>query len=73
MIKNQLTNVKEYEFDNPPIQKIDFLIDQSIRDCHNKFFIHLIMCVHKFLILQILVILRQLISQFSIKLWVCMS
>ena len=30
--------VREYEFDNPPIQNIDSLIDNSIRDCHNKYF-----------------------------------
>ena len=30
--------VKEYEFDNPLIQNIDSLIDNSIRDCHNKYF-----------------------------------
>ena len=36
--ENQLTIVKEYEFDNPPIQRIDSLIDNSIRDCHNKYF-----------------------------------
>ena len=35
---NRLTIVKEYEFDKPPIQKIDSLIDNSIRDCHNKYF-----------------------------------
>ena len=34
MNKNQLTIVKEYEFDNPLIQKIDSLIDDCIRDCH---------------------------------------
>ena len=38
MNKNQLTVVKEYEFDNPLIQKIDSLIDNSIRNCHNKLF-----------------------------------
>ena len=38
MNANQLTIVKEYEFDKPPIQKIDSLIDNSIRDCHHKFF-----------------------------------
>ena len=38
MNENQLTVVKKYEFDNPPIQKIDFLIHNSIRDCHNKYF-----------------------------------
>ena len=38
MNKNQLTIVKEYEFDNPLIQKIDSIIDNSIRDCHNKYF-----------------------------------
>ena len=36
--QNQLTIVKEYEFDNALIQKIDCLIDNSIRDCHNKYF-----------------------------------
>ena len=38
MNANQLTIVKEYEFDNPLIQKVDSLIDNSIRDCHNKCF-----------------------------------
>ena len=36
--ENQLTIVKEYEVNNPLIQKIDSLIDNSIRDCHNKYF-----------------------------------
>ena len=36
--KNQLTLVKEYKFDKPLIQKIDSLIDTSIRDCHQKHF-----------------------------------
>ena len=31
---NQLTIVKEYKFDNPPIQKIDSLIDISLTHCH---------------------------------------
>ena len=38
MNQNQLTIVEEYEFENPSIQKIDSLIDNSIRDCHNKYF-----------------------------------
>ena len=38
MNKNQLTMVKEYEFDKPPIQKIEYLIDKSIRDCLHKYF-----------------------------------
>ena len=38
MNENQLTIVEEYEFDNPTIQKIDSVIDSSIRDCHNKYF-----------------------------------
>ena len=39
MNENQLTVVvKEFEFDNVPIQKIDSLIDDSIRDCHHKYF-----------------------------------
>ena len=36
--KNQLTLVKEYEFSNPLNTKIDPLIDNSLRDCHNKYF-----------------------------------
>ena len=35
---NENVIVKEYEFDNPPIQKIDSIIDNSIRDCHDKYF-----------------------------------
>ena len=38
MNENQLTIVKEYEFDNPLITKIDSIIDNSITDCHNKYF-----------------------------------
>ena len=30
--------VKDYEIDNPLIQKIDSIIDNCIRDCHNKYF-----------------------------------
>ena len=37
-ILNENVIVKEYEFDNPLIQKIDSLIDNSLRDCHNKYF-----------------------------------
>ena len=36
--ENQLTIVNGYEFDNPLIQKVDSLIDNSIRDCHNNYF-----------------------------------
>ena len=36
MIKNVI--VKENHFNKPLIQKIDSLIDNSIRDCHNKYF-----------------------------------
>ena len=36
--EDQLTLVKEYEFKNPLITKIDSLIDNSIRDCHHNYF-----------------------------------
>ena len=36
--RKSVNHVKEYEFDNPLIQKIDSLIDNSIRDCHDKYF-----------------------------------
>ena len=35
---NAIVIVREYEFDKPLIQKIDSLIDNCIRDCHNKYF-----------------------------------
>ena len=38
MNENQLTIVKEYEFDNPLIQEIDSIFDDCIRNCHYKFF-----------------------------------
>ena len=38
MNENQLTIVEKYEFNNPLIQKIDSVIDISIRDCHHKHF-----------------------------------
>ena len=37
-ILNENVIVKEYEFDNPLITKTDSIIDNSIRDCHNKYF-----------------------------------
>ena len=37
-VLNENVIVKKYEFDNPLIQKIDSIIDNSIRDCHNKYF-----------------------------------
>ena len=30
---NQLTIVKEYQFDKPPIHKIDSIFDSCLRDC----------------------------------------
>ena len=38
MNENQLTLVKEYEFNKPLIHKIDSVFDNCIRDCHNKYF-----------------------------------
>ena len=38
MNENQLTIVKEYEFDNPLIQDIHSTNDNSIRDYHHKYF-----------------------------------
>ena len=38
MNNNQLTVVKEYNFDNPLIQNIDSIIDKCYRDCHHKYF-----------------------------------
>ena len=38
MNENQLTIVKENEFFEPDIHKIDSIIANCIRNCHNKFF-----------------------------------
>ena len=38
MNEDQLTIGKEYEFDNPLIQKIVSIIDDCIRDCHYECF-----------------------------------
>ena len=37
-ILNENAFVKEYKIDKPLIQKIDSIIDNSIRDCHKKYF-----------------------------------
>ena len=36
---NENVLVKVYEFDNPLIQKVDSLIDISVRDCHIRYFL----------------------------------
>ena len=56
--ENQLTIVKEYEFDEPPIHKIDSISDNCIRDCHKKIFRHWVIYVYMILNLEILVILN---------------
>ena len=38
MNQNQLTVVKEYEFDNPLFQSIDSIINKCYRDCHKKYY-----------------------------------
>ena len=73
MNKNQLTIVEEYEFDNPFIQKIDSLIDNSIGDYHHKYFHTFDHICEYDLNFTILVIMNKLISQFLINAWVCMN
>ena len=36
--ENELTVVKEYEFENPPIQNINSIINTCYLDCHDKYF-----------------------------------
>ena len=38
MNENQLTIVREYEYIKPLIQKIDSIIDNYYRGCHNDYF-----------------------------------
>ena len=38
MNENELYVVKEYKFDSPLITKIYSIIDNCIKDCHNKYF-----------------------------------
>ena len=35
---NEIDIVKENEFDKPPIQKIDCIVDDCTRDCNHKYF-----------------------------------
>ena len=49
MNENRLTIVKNYEFDKPLIHKVDSIIDNCIRGCHNKyFFMFENKCVYEF-------------------------
>ena len=36
---NENVIVKDYEFNNPLIQKVDSITNNCIRDCHDKFFL----------------------------------
>ena len=38
MNENELYVVKEYEFDNPILKKIDSTIESCFTDCHNNYF-----------------------------------
>ena len=38
MNENEIKVVKEYEYYNPVITEIDSIIDESIKDCYNKYF-----------------------------------
>ena len=61
MNENQLTVVKEYEFDNPLIQNIDSIIDKCYKDCHQNYFHTFNYVCEYILILQITLIMKQLI------------
>ena len=39
MNENEIYLVKDYKFDKPLIHKIDSIIDDCYRDCHNKYFL----------------------------------
>ena len=36
MNKNQLTVAEEFEFDKPLIHKIVYIVENCIKNCHNK-------------------------------------
>ena len=38
MNENEIYVVKEYKFDNPLFTEIDFIVDNSFKDCHNNYF-----------------------------------
>ena len=47
MNESELYVVKDYKLDNPPITKIDSLINSCYRDCHNKYFhIFIYVCIY---------------------------
>ena len=37
-ILNESTIVKEYDFKKPDVHKIDYLLDDIIKDCRNRYF-----------------------------------
>ena len=51
--------VKDYEFNNPLLHKIDSIIDKCIRDSHTKYFQTFKYKLSMILNLQILVIMKQ--------------
>ena len=38
MDENQLTIVKDLQYDNPNINEIDYILDNVIKDCRDKYF-----------------------------------
>ena len=55
----ELYLVKEYNFVNPLIQKIDSVIDSSIRDCQKKIFINSNIDLFTILNLQIYLLMKK--------------
>ena len=67
MRKNQITIFRKYEIIKPPIHKIDFIIDNGFRDCHNQYFHRFeSKCVYGNK-LTILLKLKEIFQQFVIK------
>ena len=64
---NENVNVKTYEIDQPLIHKIDSIVDNCFRDCHNKYFHTFDHICEYDIILQESLIMKQLNSQFLIR------
>ena len=65
---NGSTVVKEYDFIKPDIHEVDYLLDDIIKDCRNKFFIHSNIDLFMKLNIQIFLIMKKSISQLLIDL-----
>ena len=67
-ILNESTVVKEYDFNEPDIHEIDYLLDDIDKDCRNRYS-HTFEYTLMILNLQIFLTIKKSISQLLIDIW----